>query len=173
MAKTKDIREEKPQITGLEFSTLDQEKASRKEGPDPSPPPRKTKVTMLRDMLGDPSGASLQTLMLATGWQSHTVRAALSGLRKTGLNVTRTSDESGPIYTATPANGRPNKAAETRIARTRPRKTTVQEAGDPKTPPFAAASIASGVEDAAAPVSTVASIFGTHAASDTPDEVAS
>ncbi|MBL9063019.1 DUF3489 domain-containing protein [Tabrizicola sp.] len=47
-------------------------------------PLRKTKAFALRRSLQDPGGASMTSLMAATGWQAHSVRAALSGLRKKG-----------------------------------------------------------------------------------------
>lgn len=65
---------------------------------------RKTKSALLRDLLSAPRGASLASLMAATGWQAHTVRAALSGLRKGGTDVTRTSGDDGPVYAISAAN---------------------------------------------------------------------
>jgi hypothetical protein len=35
------------------------------------------------------AGADLGVLQSATGWQAHSVRAALSGLRKAGYTITR------------------------------------------------------------------------------------
>jgi hypothetical protein len=35
------------------------------------------------------AGASLEVLTSATGWQPHTVRAALTGLRKRGFEVVK------------------------------------------------------------------------------------
>ena len=160
MAKTKGIPAKQPQITGPATRRGDPEKPSGEEFLDPSSPPRRTKLALLRDMLGDPNGVRLQTLMLATGWQSHTVRAAISGLRKSGQDVTRTSDEGGTIYTATPASGSPSKAAVASIAGTRLREGTVREAGDPKTSRFPNTSIASEVEDEATPVSEESLIIG-------------
>ena len=62
--------------------------------------PRKTKAAVLRDLLLQPAGACLQGIMAATGWQSHTVRAALSGLRKAGVEIIRTTRDAGTVYTA-------------------------------------------------------------------------
>lgn len=61
---------------------------------------RKTKAALLSVMLLQPAGASLQGLMSATGWQAHTVRAALSGLRKAGVAISRTTSDVGTVYTA-------------------------------------------------------------------------
>lgn len=63
-----------------------------------SPLPRQTKTALLSQMILDKNGASLPALMEATGWQAHTVRAALSGLRKSGLTITHVCDANGPRY---------------------------------------------------------------------------
>jgi hypothetical protein len=36
-------------------------------------------------------GATLEELMAATGWQSHSVRAGMTGLRKQGHSIVRTT----------------------------------------------------------------------------------
>lgn len=58
----------------------------------PAPPterrPRKREIVL--GLLTRPEGASTAELMDATGWQPHTVRAALSMLRKDGEAITRT-----------------------------------------------------------------------------------
>jgi DNA-binding MarR family transcriptional regulator len=49
-------------------------------------------------------GASIADLQEATGWQPHSVRAALTGIRKRGVEITRSKNEDGmTVYTATPA----------------------------------------------------------------------
>ncbi len=50
---------------------------------------KSTKSTMLREMLQARAGASLSRLCETTGWQKHSVRAALSGLRKAGYAIER------------------------------------------------------------------------------------
>ncbi len=45
---------------------------------------------------------SLAALMAATGWQAHTVRAALSGLRKSGMTLTRRREGEDTIYASVP-----------------------------------------------------------------------
>jgi len=54
-------------------------------------PPRETKAAILRKLLA---------LQSAMGWQPHSVRAALSGLRKAGYIIDRT-DPAKPGGTAT------------------------------------------------------------------------
>lgn len=60
--------------------------------------PRQTKGALLRAMLEAPGGSSLTNIMAETGWQAHTVRAALTGLRKAGLHLTRCREGDDTIY---------------------------------------------------------------------------
>ncbi len=53
-------------------------------------PPRETKAAILRKLLSRKAGADLAALQSVTGWQPHSVRAALSGLRKAGYIIDRT-----------------------------------------------------------------------------------
>jgi hypothetical protein len=48
-----------------------------------------TKQAAVIDMLQRDTGSSLTDLAAATGWLPHTVRAALTGLRKRGMVITR------------------------------------------------------------------------------------
>jgi len=50
-----------------------------------------TKLGLVRELLERRGGASLGQLCQATGWQEHSVRAAMSGLRKAGLAIERTA----------------------------------------------------------------------------------
>ncbi len=62
---------------------------------------RPTKIAKVQALLERPTGASLEALCKATGWQPHSTRAALSGLRKAGHVVERTSDDgnkAGSVY---------------------------------------------------------------------------
>ena len=56
-----------------------------------------TKLAALVVALRRPQGATSLQLMLATGWQPHTVRGAISGMlrKKLGLNVVLAHNESG------------------------------------------------------------------------------
>ena len=47
---------------------------------------------MILTLLSRDEGVTIDDLMAATGWLPHTARAALSGLRKSGLTVVRTRD---------------------------------------------------------------------------------
>ena len=56
---------------------------------------RRTKADTILDLLQRPTGASIAELTKATGWQPHSVRAALTGLRKKAREVVRTKDNQG------------------------------------------------------------------------------
>lgn len=63
--------------------------------PPPAAPARKpgeiragTKQALLVEMLERTEGASIQEIVDATGWLPHTTRAALTGLKKRGFEVT-------------------------------------------------------------------------------------
>jgi len=62
--------------------------------------PRQTKAALVRALLEAPRGASLTLIMAETGWQAHTVRAALTGLRKAGLHLIRRREGDDSIYAA-------------------------------------------------------------------------
>lgn len=70
--------------------------------------PKQTKTGKVRAMLTRPQGASLEVICKATGWQKHSARAVLSGLRKAGYTIEREAQEekgAGSVYriTAEPA----------------------------------------------------------------------
>lgn len=46
-------------------------------------------------MLNRVRGASVAEIQKATGWQPHSVRAALSGMRKKGYRITRETASKG------------------------------------------------------------------------------
>ncbi len=54
-----------------------------------------SKQNRLLALLSRPEGAGMADLMATTGWQAHSVRAALTGFRKREIPVTRTKDEAG------------------------------------------------------------------------------
>ena len=60
--------------------------------------PTKSKKARLKERLQAPEGASLDQLVTEFGWKPHTVRAAISGLRKAGLDVQRETGEMAPVY---------------------------------------------------------------------------
>ena len=56
------------------------------------PPREGSKAALVIKMLRGGSGATLDTLVEATGWLPHTTRAALTGLRKRGFEIMRSAD---------------------------------------------------------------------------------
>ena len=75
------------------------------ETPPPAPRERRpregTKQALLIEMLKRPSGATIDEIVTATGWQSHSARGAMAGAlkKKLGLTITSEKDESrGRIY---------------------------------------------------------------------------
>jgi hypothetical protein len=65
-----------------------------------------TKQAILIDMLKSADGATIEEVMSATGWQSHTVRGAIAGALKKRLGLTVTSekvDGRGRVYRLPPA----------------------------------------------------------------------
>ncbi|PLX36794.1 MAG: hypothetical protein C0606_13365 [Hyphomicrobiales bacterium] len=72
--------------------------------------PRQTKTSRLIGMLRRKNGTSAAGIGRALGWQPHTVRAAISGLRKAGYSVATAKaakDRAGPTYRiiAEPSSG--------------------------------------------------------------------
>jgi hypothetical protein len=49
-----------------------------------------SKLEVIRGLLTRPEGTTLDELVSATGWQPHSVRAGMTGLRKQGLTIVRT-----------------------------------------------------------------------------------
>lgn len=54
-----------------------------------------SKSAAVGQMLARPKGASVTEMMATTGWQSHSVRAFLTGLRKKGETLIREERPSG------------------------------------------------------------------------------
>ena len=54
---------------------------------------KQTKTDKVRAMLARPQGESLEAICKASGWQPHSARAALSGLRKAGFTIEREMPE--------------------------------------------------------------------------------
>ena len=54
-----------------------------------------TKTDKVLGLLRRPTGATIAQLRKATGWQPHSVRAALTGLRKKGHEIIREKNTHG------------------------------------------------------------------------------
>ncbi|KAB0269141.1 DUF3489 domain-containing protein [Microvirga brassicacearum] len=65
-----------------------------------------TKKALVLALLHRDEGAFLDDLTEATGWLAHTTRAALTGLRHSGVTIERTKASDGrSVYRALPARG--------------------------------------------------------------------
>lgn len=64
----------------------------------PTVPARSSKKGAIVALLERPNGAAISDLTKATGWQAHSVRAALTGLRKEEKEVLRDKDAAGVTY---------------------------------------------------------------------------
>jgi hypothetical protein len=63
--------------------------------PSSATPAAKTKAAQIEALLRRKTGACLVDLTKATGWQPHSIRAALTGLRKTGADISRERNVKG------------------------------------------------------------------------------
>jgi hypothetical protein len=64
-------------------------------------PTRTTKPDTILKLISRKSGAALAQLEEATGWQPHSIRAALTGLRKKGHEIKRDKNRKGvTIYSS-------------------------------------------------------------------------
>lgn len=57
-----------------------------------------SKIGMVAELLRREGGATLTELVAATGWQPHTTRAALTGLRKKGHAIERGTRDGNTHY---------------------------------------------------------------------------
>ena len=78
--------------------------------------PRTTKKAQLIKMLSIKTGAEIATISGKLGWQTHTTRAAITGLRKAGYEITVEKVEGGNpsryrIAAEPPADGNAQSAA--------------------------------------------------------------
>jgi hypothetical protein len=58
-------------------------------------PATRTKSETIQKLLARKGGATITQLQAATDWQPHSLRAALSGLRKKGAAITRLTNAKG------------------------------------------------------------------------------
>ena len=80
--------------------------AAEATNPKPPKPRAGTKQSTLIALLQAPEGATMEAIIAATGWQSHTVRGAMSGAlgKKLGLAVTSAKeDERARVYRISPS----------------------------------------------------------------------
>jgi DNA-binding IclR family transcriptional regulator len=63
-----------------------------------APPPATTKKEVILNLLRADDGTTLDAIVAVTSWQPHTARAVLTGLRRKGYLIERTSGEGGTRY---------------------------------------------------------------------------
>jgi len=68
----------------------------------PSAPHPGSKIGKVVALLQRKEGATLEELVTATGWQVHTARAALTGLKKRGYEIERRKRDDVSVYRAEP-----------------------------------------------------------------------
>jgi hypothetical protein len=74
---------------------------TKRIAPAPNPsvaPARPSKKAAVIALLARPDGAAISDLIELTGWQVHSVRAALTGLRKEGKDLVRAKDATGVTH---------------------------------------------------------------------------
>ena len=76
--------------------------ATRARKPDPTMRPG-GKLGLILDRLGRKTGATIDELVDATGWQKHSVHGALSRLRSGGFAIRLEAKESRKAYRLAPA----------------------------------------------------------------------
>lgn len=87
------------QTDTAQTATKSTERSRREANVTATPPtPPASKRDRLRMRLEQADGASLQQLQGEFGWQAHTVRAAISGLRKAGCDVRRGTGAQSSVY---------------------------------------------------------------------------
>jgi len=64
--------------------------ANAADARDPDRSRQPSKLDVIRSLIVRTNGATLDELVSATGWQPHSVRAGMTGLRKQGLTIIRT-----------------------------------------------------------------------------------
>lgn len=73
----------------------DKEKTSNKA---PTTKPKTSKIGLVVDLLRRPEGATLGEIGSATDWQPHSIRAALTGLRKKGHAIEKSKRDDATCY---------------------------------------------------------------------------
>ncbi|WP_223478511.1 DUF3489 domain-containing protein [Oricola indica] len=93
---TQNIENDGDSATAVEAEIHAIKKSATKRKPRAAPKPKsagtgkraaKSKKDQLAALLSKPNGVRISVIVERLGWQAHTVRAALSGLRKQGVDV--------------------------------------------------------------------------------------
>ncbi len=93
--------EPEPESNGASQTAKGSGRRRKAFAPEPQPEPAAaptrpaTKRSQIIALLSRRNGATLEDLIAATGWLPHTTRAALTGLRQSGLQLDRSRDGDG------------------------------------------------------------------------------
>jgi hypothetical protein len=98
IAKTKPVAGRKKAPATKKIAPAPASTAETAEGPPKAEP--KGKIGILIALLEHSEGATIESMMAATGWQAHSVRGAISGSIKKALGreVTSAKTEAGRVY---------------------------------------------------------------------------
>ena len=77
-SKTKSVKSIKPKDNHLEEPSSPMQAGLAAVAAMPPPPAKESKLGLIVTLLTRPEGATIDDMVAATGWQRHTVRAALS-----------------------------------------------------------------------------------------------
>jgi hypothetical protein len=100
----KHLSQSQPPSQGADLAT------ANVSGADADRPRASTKRALLIGMLEQPPGASVAGIGQRLGWLPHTVRAAITGLRHAGHEVTRSKDTTGQsVYRLAPVETAPDR----------------------------------------------------------------
>ena len=88
--KTPSLKKHRRRVTREVQSANGREAAATLPATDPAPSPANpaSKTSLVLELLQRPAGATIAQLAEATSWLPHTTRAALTGLKKKGHEVT-------------------------------------------------------------------------------------
>ncbi len=93
MAKSANKRPAKPRVAPKPSLTAKAKKVAVPTSAASPKPRENTKQAKVIALLRRPSGATIEVLAKATGWQRHTVRGAISGALKKKLGLKITSEK--------------------------------------------------------------------------------
>ena len=94
---TRSIKRERQSTMGAASGVSKAAKSTRVPAPA-MPSVRPSKKASILALLRRPQGAAISDLTEATGWQTHSVRAALTGLRKEGKELAQVKNEGGVTH---------------------------------------------------------------------------
>jgi hypothetical protein len=111
-------RNSEAQTTAHKAAKLKPSKPPARQLPQSSSQPKdrtESKQARIIAMLRTPSGATIEAMMQATGWQQHSVRGFLAAVvrKKLGLNLVSVKEEAGRIYRIADRMALPVAAAKT------------------------------------------------------------